>query len=604
MRIGSYPKPKGQGGRGFVSFVLTWYFLFQRLDDVSAWSNNHRFGITSPVTPTNKVKRSQSINPFGGGLNYERMIGSSSFCLFSSKSSSMLMEEEEKDEKKVYFATCLPGMQDVLLKELMQQEGVFVDTSSGSSKKGVEFEATMEGILRVLIWVRTCHTIMELLCTTDYGIHTRQDLFYFIQDSIDWKDLLLLSSPTTNNKEQQQLGTLMVQAIINNPTRRQQQNNFYNDYQRDFDYYTKDEDNNDDLNHSHYTALTVKNALVDMVRDDIGERPNVDLENPDVPLCIVLHRNTGAATLYRTIHHPTSLHKRGYRNSSDERNNKIHAAAMKESMAAGLLYMAGWDLLLQDTRTHPTKKACLMDAMTGSATFCIEAALMAANIAPALIRIKSSSNKHHHQYPPILKWSQKNNNSNEDVLKLWHSLLVEAKNAMDVSFLKQQCIIKGNEMNPGAFQLAQQSIHNAGMSNYISLSRGNCIDWNVNIEYPDRTIVVANPPWGIRLNHNYNNNNNNNNNNSGGSDGDESSWLDLSTFLKTKCQGTEAWILNGNDKTTTRLLRMKRTRMIPLQTGNLSLRWIQYHIFDNKKQESVQEDEQQQQQQNDYSTKR
>ena len=528
-------------GRWFVFFVLTtWYIiLFQQQQQhvmvVSAW---------------NPSRISSSIRRMNGG---ERRL----------VPSSLNERNEEGEEKRsIYFVTCLPGMQSILREELMQQPGVFLPTtSSSSSNKGVELEATLSGILRVLIWVRTCHTIMELVCTTDYGIHTRQDLYYFLQDSIHWKQLLLLSSNNNNNNHQ--LGTIMVQAIINNPTKQQQQQQYNNRQEEE-----------DDLNHSHFTALTVKNAIVDMVRNDIGQRPNVDLDNPDVPLCIVLHRNTGGATLYRTIHHPTSLHKRGYRITYNNNNSIIHKAAMKETMAAGLLYMAGWHRLIQDTQTNTSKTASLIDPMTGSATLCIEAALMAANIAPALIRIKTAphnnnNNNNIHQYPPILKWSHSynnnnnnNNNNEQTVLKLWHSLLLEAKNAMDVSFLKQQCIINANEMNPAAFQLAKQSIHTAGMSSYISLNQGNCIDWNITIQHTDRTIIVANPPWGIRLNHNYNTNHNNNNDAANTNDNagdDESSWLDLSTFLKNKCQGTEAWILNGNDKTTTRLLRMKRT---------------------------------------------
>eukprot|EP00560_Eucampia_antarctica_P008332 CAMPEP_0197826662 /NCGR_PEP_ID=MMETSP1437-20131217/3588_1 /TAXON_ID=49252 ORGANISM="Eucampia antarctica, Strain CCMP1452" /NCGR_SAMPLE_ID=MMETSP1437 /ASSEMBLY_ACC=CAM_ASM_001096 /LENGTH=411 /DNA_ID=CAMNT_0043427187 /DNA_START=47 /DNA_END=1282 /DNA_ORIENTATION=- len=376
---------------------------------------------------------------------------------------------------------------------------------------------------------------MERVCTVEYGIETRQDLYYFIQDNVNWKDLLLLNS---NNK----IGTLMVKAILNN-----------------YGATTPDSD----LTHSHYTALTVKNALVDMVRDDTEQRPDVDTENPDVPLTIVLDRN-GGATLYRLLHHPSSLHKRGYRAAAD---TKIHAAAMKESMAAGLLYMSGWDALIEDTRSSSDKKACLIDPMTGSATLCIEAALMAANIAPGLMRIRDNS---YHQIPPVVRWKQNNGNDNDNggennVLSMWKELLLEARQAMDLPFLKNQCVIMGNEMNSGAAYLARQGIASAGFTpQHISLTVGNCRDWDFDTQYTQgRTIVVANPPWGVRLN-----------------EQEEQSWMDLSEFLKTKCRGTEAWVLNGSDKTTTRLLRMKRTRMIPLQTGNLSLRWIQYHIFD------------------------
>ena len=99
-----------------------------------------------------------------------------------------------------------------------------------------------------------------------------------------------------------------------------------------------------DLNHSHYTAVTIKNAICDLVRElhPDGIRPSVDIDDPDVPFVAVLlghdgrGMDTGASmALYRSLSPPSSLHKRGYRN-----HGPIHKAAMKESLAAGLLRLA------------------------------------------------------------------------------------------------------------------------------------------------------------------------------------------------------------------------------------------------------------------------
>ena len=71
-----------------------------------------------------------------------------------------------------------------------------------------------------------------------------------------------------------------------------------------------------DISHSHYTALTIKNSLVDQVRAlKDGERPNVDIDDPDVPLVAIFHSHGHAAemSLYRSLSPPGSLHKRGYR---------------------------------------------------------------------------------------------------------------------------------------------------------------------------------------------------------------------------------------------------------------------------------------------------
>jgi hypothetical protein len=58
----------------------------------------------------------------------------------------------------------------------------------------------------------------------------------------------------------------------------------------------------------------------------------------------------------------------------------------------------------------------------------------------------------------------------------------------------------------------------------------------------------------------------------------EESWEGLKHFIRDKCpSGTEVYILSG-DKTATATLKLRRDRMIPLQTGDQNLRWIRYTI--------------------------
>jgi 23S rRNA G2445 N2-methylase RlmL len=82
-----------------------------------------------------------------------------------------------------------------------------------------------------------------------------------------------------------------------------------------------------DLSHTHFSALTVKNAIVDQFRAETGSRPSVDLEHPDVSILLYLHR--GDATLYKVWSGEVSMHKRGYR-------EVIHRAALRETSAAGM----------------------------------------------------------------------------------------------------------------------------------------------------------------------------------------------------------------------------------------------------------------------------
>ena len=63
----------------------------------------------------------------------------------------------------------------------------------------------------------------------------------------------------------------------------------------------------------------------------------------------------------------------------------------------------------------------------------------------------------------------------------------------------------------------------------------------------------------------------------------EESWEGLRHYIRDKCpDGTQVFVLSG-DKTATAALKLKRDRMIPIQTGDQHLRWIQYTIGQKKK---------------------
>ena len=77
----------------------------------------------------------------------------------------------------------------------------------------------------------------------------------------------------------------------------------------------------------------MKDAIVDQFRERRGARPNVNVDDPDLPLKLVIRRD--AAALFRDLS-GASLHKRGWR--------KIQVKSpLNEALAAGLLLITGWD---------------------------------------------------------------------------------------------------------------------------------------------------------------------------------------------------------------------------------------------------------------------
>lgn len=120
-----------------------------------------------------------------------------------------------------------------------------------------------------------------------------------------------------------------------------------------------------ELNHTHFTALTVKNALVDLQQSIWGKRSEINLDFPDI--CIHLHLSSGRGALSFCTS-ANSLHRRGYRSA-------VGIAPLKENLAAGLIRLSNWD----DSLT-------LVDPLCGSGTFLLEAASIATGMAPGLSR--------------------------------------------------------------------------------------------------------------------------------------------------------------------------------------------------------------------------
>ncbi|MEO5844044.1 MAG: THUMP domain-containing protein [Caldimonas sp.] len=119
----------------------------------------------------------------------------------------------------------------------------------------------------------------------------------------------------------------------------------------------------------NFAALRVKDAVCDRMRDEHGERPDVDTVRPD--LRIVLHVGAERAAVY-VDSSGESLFKRGWREDQGD-------APLKETLAAAMLAAAGW-------RGTPAEGGALHDPCCGSGTIAIEAAQIAMDLAPGRLR--------------------------------------------------------------------------------------------------------------------------------------------------------------------------------------------------------------------------
>lgn len=293
----------------------------------------------------------------------------------------------------------------------------------------------------------------------------------------------------------------------------------------------------------------------------------MNLENPDVPLVAVIRGTESGAqlTLYRQLHSNSSLHKRGYRPST------IHKAALKESLAAGLLMQANWHQTCQDAREAGAKAPILIDPMAGSGTLVLEGLLMAADVAPHLMRIKTSIQAEEaavHQIPPMLRWKDYSHLKEHVWPQLLRQATTRAKEGLQ--WLRSnngggKSRVQVNDMHTGALALFDESLALAGLDGLVDIHAGDCIDWQPVISdgnEEESWTVVCNPPWGVRLEENV-----------------DASWEALGKFLKQTCPGgrTKAFILSGNAGAT-KSLGLRRSQSMPIKVGTQDLRWLEYEL--------------------------
>lgn len=214
------------------------------------------------------------------------------------------------------------------------------------------------------------------------------------------------------------------------------------------------------IRNTQYGALKVKDAIVDRFTKRTGTRPDVDKRVPDIRILVHLKREQISVTL--DLSGP-ALHQRGYRQATGE-------APLKENLAVAVLLRSGW------------QKEPLLDPMCGSGTLLIEAAMMALDIAPGLLRERFGLVR--------LKGFD---------ASVWQSLLAEAQ-VRRKRALNQPGGVKfqGRDCDPRVLNRARENAREAGVLPFIEF-----IEQDVaSLENPwpgEKGFLISNPPYGERL---------------------------------------------------------------------------------------------------------
>ena len=216
------------------------------------------------------------------------------------------------------------------------------------------------------------------------------------------------------------------------------------------------------VTHTQFGAQRVKDAVVDQFRERTGERPSVSRESPTIR--INAHAARGAVTVAIDLS-GESLHRRGYRGGQG-------AAPLKENLAAAILIRAGWPSIA-------AAGGSFVDPMCGSGTLPIEAALIAADIAPGLVRESFG----------FERWKQHDPDA-------WAAVRGEAEARRQVALLTPGRI-RGFDRDPVAIRDAEANAARAGLDKRLFFQR--CELEKLPAEPAPTGLVAVNPPYGERI---------------------------------------------------------------------------------------------------------
>ena len=282
-------------------------------------------------------------------------------CLTFNRASPVPFQPPEQCVDR-YFAIVARGIEQLTARELTAIGAQDVNPVSG----GVHFQGSREVLYRALLTVRTASRILKPL--REFAA-TNPDIVYSQVRRVVWEAYLtpqrtLAVSATADKPPRRDGGKPPRQRPGSPPARgRGGDRGRFPAGGRPSggpDANTEPLGGTKWLYNTMFAALKIKDAICDRLKSELGARPDVDKERPD--LLVQAHFSRGRCTLSLDAT-GSSLHERGYREQSGG------AAPLKETLAAAILQLTGWNGLVP-----------LLDPMCGSGTLVIEAAQMALHI--------------------------------------------------------------------------------------------------------------------------------------------------------------------------------------------------------------------------------
>ncbi len=349
-------------------------------------------------------------------------------------------------------------------------------------KTGVELQGTMQDCIRLNLHLRTASQV--LFSIKEFEAHNADDLYNVLLE-IAWEDILLMDD---------------IFSITSNVS-------------------------NDTIDNNLFANVKIKDAIADRFREKLGERPD---SGPGLEGAVIhLYWKDEIAEIFIDTSGGT-LSKHGYRKIPGK-------APMLESLAAATLLATNWD-----------KTTNVINPMCGSGTVAIEAALLATNRFPGLLR-------HDYAFMHLKNYDEE---KYREVYGELESKVTEAPAGLQII---------ATDISEDAIEISKVNAEIAGVDNMINFAV--CDFRETNIPQENKGIVYFNPEYGDRL-------------------GDEQelqeTYKALGDFLKQKCKGYTGYIFTGNLELAKKI-GLKPKRRIEFYTSKIDCRLLSYELYEGSR---------------------
>lgn len=348
---------------------------------------------------------------------------------------------------------------------------------------GVETAGTLNDTQKLNLYLRTAHRVLFVLKEFTAA---NADALYRELFSIAWEDIIAAD------------GYLCITSSVETPSIRDQR----------------------------FASLRCKDAIVDRIKDKRGTRPD---SGPERTRTVVhLYWKDSRCVVYLDTS-GESLSRRSYR--------KIPLSApMQETLAAAVVLATGW-----------TGVGGFINPMCGSGTLAIEAALIALDRAPGLLRGNFG-------FMHLLGFNERH----------WQGLRDDARIRSKKEFAGR---IIATDINPEAIEAAKKNAVTAGVEQVIEF---HVCDFASTVVPASGGVVVLNPEYGERM---------------GEIPELEPVYKGIGDFLKQKCGGYTGYVFTGSPALAKKV-SLKPKRSIPFWNSGIECRLLEYDLYAGSKKQT------------------